>query len=246
MHDDTESATWWDLARRLGVVRRLVVPLDPRVPRLEFDWMIVGPNAARWAHLTRRGLDRSGTLLDSMLKLSRGPVPRFPSLPEEFGPNVVTEFISAHACQRTLRADAVHRFEKGRHRVCVERIEAIAGLARHCLGQDQTMWVVKGAMFLQTVGQATRLLAYSVRRAHAERAALRLALARIEDLDPSPWPVLLKADVEARASIPEANWPDDVMGGRPGTNSVRQSPRSMRWTPMNRSRPPPKSARASP
>jgi hypothetical protein len=208
---DADRTTWWDLADRLGVVRRMILPIDPRMPWLAFDTDYVRHSAERWAHITRRGLGHVAGLLDSMLVLSRGPVPVFPRLPEAF--TNTCEFGKAGDCQRVLRADASHRFEQGRHWKCVERIATMVGLARHCLRQDDTMWVLKGAGCLRLACQAIRVFDAAVRRTPHERAALRSALVKIEELDRSPWPVLLGAAVDARATFAEHAWQAETLAG---------------------------------
>ena len=194
MPEGAVHATWWDLARRLGSLRRLVVPVDPTLPRLSFDPELVWDppeRSARWLRWARRRLDDSGAVFGSMLALSRGAAPVFPSIPDVSDDSNLKLVILAHDCQRALRADAAHRFEQGHHGACVERIEAMVGLSRHCLRQDDTIWVLKGSQFLRSALQAIRVFDAAVRRAPVERVALRASMVMIEELDRSPWPVLL-------------------------------------------------------
>ncbi len=221
---DADRATWWDLARRLGSLRRLVVPVDATMPRLSFDPGLVWDppeRADRWLGWTRRRLDDSGAVFGSMLALSRGAVPEFPSIPDVRDDSKLKLVVLVHDCQRALRADAAHRFEQGHDGACVERIEAMVGLSRHCLRQDDTIWVLKGSQFLRSALQAIRLFDAAVRRAPVERVALRASLVMIEELDRSPWPVLLGLDIESRRMHPDFEWPKDALAA-----SVRHDLRS--------------------
>lgn len=214
MPEGAVHATWWDLARRLGSLRRLVVPVDPTIPQLSFDPGLVWDppeRSARWLRWARKRLDSSAAMFDSMLALSRGPAALFPPIPDVIDDVSVRPMVLVHDCMRALRADAAHQFEQGHHGACVERIEAMVGLSRHCLRQDDTMWVLKGSQFLRSVLQAIRVFDAAVRRAPVERLALRSSLVMIEELDRSPWPVLLGLDIESRRMHPDLEWPEDAL-----------------------------------
>jgi hypothetical protein len=210
---DADRATWWDLAKRLGAVRNLVIAVDPREIQLTCDPGLVRFFRARWGRRTRAGLDGLGPVFASMLALSRGPAPLFPVSPEELETWSLDAIIGCHDCLRALRADASYQHELGRDGACVERIEAMVGLARHALGRSESIWVLKGAMFLQSACSAVRVFDVAVRNAPAERARLRTSLLRVEELNPSPWPELLGADVRARATFPDHEWQKDTVVG---------------------------------